>query len=65
MSKAIRLTSPEQTLQASKRTLLTDTLEIGRNEQCQSTLHGTYDFKPCQNVKASGVAALLIDKNAS
>jgi len=62
MSKAIRLTSPEQTFQASKRTLLTDTLQIRRNEQCQGTLHGTYDFKTCQPMKASGAAsALLID----
>lgn len=57
MSKAIRLTSPEQTLQASERTLLTDTLEIRRNEQCQGTSHRTYDFKTCQPVKVSGVAA--------
>lgn len=61
MSKAIRLTSPEQTVQASKRILLTVTLEIRRNEQCQGTSHGTYDFKTCQPVKASGVAALLTD----
>lgn len=57
MSKAIRLTSPEQTLQASKRTMLTDILEIKRNEQCQGTSHRTYDFKTCQPVKESGVTA--------
>lgn len=52
MSKAISLTSPEQTLQASQRALLTDTLQIKRNEQCQGTSQGTYDFKTRQPLKA-------------